>query len=207
MTFNSEGRSPTKSVIPSCPHYSTARPDLSSRAARFLFSRHKRRIAWNPLIRPPMVVALANGKAGLADFPRLRGKHIHARDGTRRVSVEHRPADRPPRAQSPLPALKPAKRNLSTARNSRTHHPHQHIAASARNTAPQTDPRAHNPSSRSCNRPNATSRRPAIHEPIIHTNISPRQRGTPPRGTARPAPSHENRRRALESRIIFRRKG
>ena len=31
-----------------------------------------------------MVVALANGKAGLADFPKLRKKHIHARDGTRR---------------------------------------------------------------------------------------------------------------------------
>ena len=155
MTSKLRGEEPSQSVIPSCPHYSTARPDLSSRAARFLFSRHKRRIAWNPLIRPPMVGALANGKAGLADFPRLRGKHIHARDGTSRVSAEHRPADR--------------------------------------------FPRAHNPSSRSCNRPNATFRRPAIHEPIIHTNISPRQRGTPPRGTARPAPSHENRRRAPKS--------
>ena len=43
-----------------------------------------------------MVGALANGKAGLADFPRVWGKHIHARDGTsRRVSAEHRPAEQP----------------------------------------------------------------------------------------------------------------
>ena len=70
-----------------------------------------------------MVVALANGKAGLADFPRVRGKHIHARDGISRVSAEHRPADRPP-AQSLQPEVQPAKRDISTARNSRTHHSH-----------------------------------------------------------------------------------
>ena len=65
-----------------------------------------------------MVGALANGNAGLADFPRVRGKHIHARDGTRRVSAEHRRAEQPPRAQSLQPELKPAKRDISTARNS-----------------------------------------------------------------------------------------
>ena len=71
-----------------------------------------------------MVGALANGKAGLADFPRVRGKHIHARDGTsRRVSAEHRRAEQP-RAQSLQPELHPAKRNIPTARNSRTHHSH-----------------------------------------------------------------------------------
>ena len=64
-----------------------------------------------------MVGALANGKAGLADFPRLRKKHIHARDGTSRVSAEHRRAEQP-RAQSLQPELKPAKRDISTARNS-----------------------------------------------------------------------------------------
>ena len=68
-----------------------------------------------------MVGALANGKAGLADFPRVRGKHIHARDGTSRRDK----------------------------------------------TAPQNSPRAHNPLCRSYNRPNATFRRPAIHDHII----------------------------------------
>ena len=97
-----------------------------------------------------MVGALANGKAGLADFPRLRKKHTHARDGTsRRVSAENRPADRPPRAQSLQPELQPAKRNIPPARNSRTHKSEYRFFASARNTAPQTDLRAHNPSSRS----------------------------------------------------------
>ena len=47
-----------------------------------------------------MVGALANGKAGLADFPRVRGKHIHARDGTRRVSAEHRAQNSPARNPS-----------------------------------------------------------------------------------------------------------
>ena len=85
--------------------------------ARVFFSRGIN-AAGNALIRPPMVGALANGKAGLADFPRVRGKHIHARDGTRRVSAEHRRAEQPPRAQSLQPELKPAKRDISTARNS-----------------------------------------------------------------------------------------
>ena len=43
--------------------------------------------------------------------------------------------------------------------------------------APPPAPRAHNPLCRSCNRPNATFRRPAIHEPIKRKNASPRQRG------------------------------
>ena len=65
-------------------------------------------------------------------------------------------AEQPPRAQTPRPELKPAKRNLSPARNSRTHHPHQHIAAPARNIAapPLTSSgtRRSAPSPRPCNR-------------------------------------------------------
>ena len=81
-----------------------------------------------------MVGALANGKAGLADFPRVRGKHIHARDGTRRVSAEHRRAEQP-RAQSLQPELKPAKRNISPARNSRPYYSRQRTAAPAHTNA------------------------------------------------------------------------
>ena len=93
-----------------------ARRGLTCQAVPCVFSRGIN-AAGNALIRPPMVGALANGKAGLADFPRLRGKHIHARDGTSRVSAEYRRAEQP-RAQSLQPELKPAKRSISTARNS-----------------------------------------------------------------------------------------
>ena len=46
-----------------------------------------------------------------------------------------RPADQPPRAQTLLPALKPAKRNIAPARNSRSYKARQRIAATARCSA------------------------------------------------------------------------
>ena len=92
-----------------------------------------------------MVGALANGKAGWRIFREFGENTSMPATEAAATTKLHRPADRPPRAQSLQPELQPAKRNIPTARNSRTHHPHQHIAASAWNTAPQTDPRAHNP--------------------------------------------------------------
>ena len=92
-----------------------------------------------------MVVALANGKAGWRIFREFGENTSMPATEPAAATKLHRPADRPPRAQSLQPELQPAKRNILPAHNSRTHHPHQHIAASARNTVPQTDPRAHNP--------------------------------------------------------------
>ena len=79
-----------------------------------------------------------DGREQTHDIP-IESHDRHRTNTAPRVS-RPAPADRPPRAQSPLPELKPAKRNAATARNSRTHHPHQHIAASARNTAPRNSP-------------------------------------------------------------------
>ena len=61
----------------------------------------------------PMVGALANGKAGLADFPKLRKKHIHARDGTSRHDKTA-----PPRRPTPARTIPPA-----GAKTGQTQHP------------------------------------------------------------------------------------
>ena len=45
---------------------------------------------------------------------------------------------------------------------------------------PAASPRAHPRPCRSCNRPNAASRRRTIHDPMKRKNASPRQRGTAP---------------------------
>ena len=104
----------------------------------------------------------------------------------------HRPADRPPRAQSLRPELQPAKRDISTARNSRTHHPHQHIAASARNTAAQTDPpRAQSllPELQPAKRNIPTARNSRTHHPHQHIAASARNTAAPTsRFRALPAP-------------------
>ena len=167
MTFNSEGRSPTKSVIPSCPHYSTARSDLSSRAVR-LFSRHKR--------------------CGKRPHPSAYGRRSRQREGRvgglSESSGKTHPCPRrnPPRQRGtpprrPLPPRNPSSRNC-TRPNATSRRPiiHYHIipderpAAPARTNAasenrttatgrtqsprasriaPQNSPCAHNPSSRS----------------------------------------------------------
>ena len=83
-----------------------------------------------------MVGALANGKAGLADFPRVRGKHIHARDGTRRHDKTA-----PPRR--PTPARNPSSRNCTrpnaTSRRPTIHEPiiHTNISPRQRGTPPR----------------------------------------------------------------------
>ena len=51
-------------------------------------------------------------------------------------------AEQPPRAQTPRPELKPAKRSLSPAHDSLTYKAQYRFFASARNTAPQNSPRA-----------------------------------------------------------------
>ena len=104
---------------------------------------------------------------------------------------------RPPRAQTPVPALKPAKRSLSPARNSRSCKAEKRIAASARNTAPPIErpsPRAHSrqrilhvrraisaPRAQTllpvCIRRAQTPRRRAIHDHVRQKNAAPRQRG------------------------------
>ena len=58
-----------------------------------------------------------------------------ARSNARRRNRLARPADQPPRAQTLLPALKPAKRNIAPARNSRSYKARQRIAATARCSA------------------------------------------------------------------------
>ena len=82
-----------------------------------------------------MVGALANGKAGLADFPRLRGKHIHARDGTRRVSAEHRAQNSPARNPSGRNCTRPN----ATSRRPAIHEPiiHTNISPRQRGTPPR----------------------------------------------------------------------
>ena len=75
-----------------------------------------------------------------------RGKHGKANaltqkrtTGTKRTQAPqqnyNRCAEQPPRAQTPGPELKPARRNISPARNSLTHDNRQRIAASARTNA------------------------------------------------------------------------
>ena len=55
-----------------------------------------------------------------------------------------------------------------------------------RRIAAQTSPRAHKRFCRSCNRPNATLRRPTIHDHIKQSSASPRQRGQTHKSQANP---------------------
>ena len=114
---------------------------------------------------------------------------------------------RPPRAQTPVPALKPAKRSLSPAHNSPRHDNRHGSAASAQNTAPPIErpsPRAHSrqrilhvrraisaPRAQTllpvCIRRAQTPRRRAIHDHARQKNASPRQRGKSARNEKAPS--------------------
>ena len=57
-----------------------------------------------------------------------------------------------------------------------------------RRIAAQTSPRAHKRFCRNCNRPNATLRRPTIHDHIKQSSASPRECAQTPRPSALPRP-------------------
>ena len=73
---------------------------------------------------------------GVIERKTYREERMTGVNRTKDISTEpHRRAEQPPRAQSPLPELKPAGRNMAPARNSLTCKAQQRIAAIARNIA------------------------------------------------------------------------
>ena len=74
------------------------------------------------------------GRDRTQDIP--REPHDRRRTNAVLMPEPHRRAERPPRAQSPLPELQPAGRNIAPARNSRTGEANERPAASARTNAP-----------------------------------------------------------------------
>ena len=158
----SRGRSRVKSVIPSCPYYSTARPDLSSYAV--LFSRDITAAAAGGNAVPPLPDSAFRIPNCPPPFPRahkrlcrgyirpnatFRRRTIHCPMNQNIISSRQRgtaPQAKVPavplRAQTPVPGLNPAKRNVSPAHNSLTHNAEYRFFAPARNSAASESPAA-----------------------------------------------------------------